>query len=76
MNDTTMYYLRSYIITIIFAIIGSTPVIKNWILKLKEKKIAGKIINILEPVFVICILIATTAYLVDDSFNPFLYFRF
>jgi len=75
-NDITLYYLRSYIITIIIAIIGSTPVMKNTVLKLKEKKTMGKIINILETLFVVCILIATTAYLVDDSFNPFLYFRF
>ena len=76
LNDTTIYYLKSYIITIIVAIIGSTPLIKNLIVKQRHKKAVGKIINILEPVFVALILIATTAYLVDDSFNPFLYFRF
>lgn len=75
-NNTTMYYLRSYVITLVIAIIASTPIIKNAIVKLKERKNIAKIINILEPIFVVCILIAATSYLVDDSFNPFLYFRF
>lgn len=75
-NNTTMYYLRSYIVTIVIAIIASTPLIKNAVIRLKEKRRINKIINVLEPIFVVCLLIATTSYLVDDSFNPFLYFRF
>lgn len=71
-NDYTMYYLKSYLIIIIIAIIGSTPILKTIINKLK----VNKIINIVEPIVLIVLLIVVTAYLVDNSYNPFLYFRF
>ena len=32
--------------------------------------------NVLEPVFHVCLLVLVTAYLVDGSFSAFLYFRF
>lgn len=75
-NKYTLYYLRSYIVILITAIIGATPILKNVLLKLKENKKANKIINVLEPIFIILLLLIVTAYLVDNSYNPFLYFRF
>ena len=75
-NDYTIYYLRSYLITIIIAIIGATPILKNTIGALKTKPVMNKIINILEPITIVIILLIVTAYLVDNSYNPFLYFRF
>ena len=32
--------------------------------------------TVLEPVSLLLLLLLSTAYLVDGSFNPFLYFRF
>ena len=75
-NDYTIYYLRSYLITIIIAIIGATPILKNIIEKIKTKSVMNKIINILEPIAMVIIILIVTAYLVDNSYNPFLYFRF
>ncbi len=75
-NAYTLYYLRSYIIILIIAIIGATPFLKNLTLKLKENEKVRIFINILEPICIILILIVVTAYLVDNSYNPFLYFRF
>ena len=43
--------------------------------RLKETKVKT-LINILEPIYYILLLILTTAFLIDASFNPFLYFRF
>ena len=63
------YYLRSFALVIVTAIIGATPLPK----KLAHK---FKICNYIEPVFLSILLIMCTAYLVDGSFNPFLYFRF
>ena len=74
-NKETIYYLKSYLTILIIAIISSTPIIKNIILKLRKSKI-NKIIDIIEPVLYICLLILSTAFLIDESFNPFLYFRF
>ena len=71
-----VYYLRSYFITVIIAIIGSTPLVKNTVLKIKQTDTGKKLISIFSPVFVAFVIILCTAYLVDGSFNPFLYFRF
>ena len=38
--------------------------------------VGNKILNIAEPVFLASLLVVMTAFLVDGSFNPFLYFRF
>ncbi len=68
------YYLRSYAVVIAVAIIGSTPFPKKLISKISEKH--EKLFNIAEPVILIGLMVVMTAYLVDGSFNPFLYFRF
>lgn len=73
-NKESIYYLISYALVLIIAIIASTPILKNIFLKLKEK--VPKVINILEPIVLSILLIICTSYLVDGSFNPFLYFRF
>ena len=72
----TVYYLRSYGVLFIAGFIGATPVLRNTMRKLE---IGGKTANIvaaLEPIAVVILLALCTAYLVDGSFNPFLYFRF
>ncbi len=70
------YYLKSFGVTICTGLIGCTPIVKKTVEKIKEKSIGGKIIAVIEPIFLIALLIVMTAYLVDGSFNPFLYFRF
>ena len=75
-NSYTSYYLKSYLVILIISIIGATPLPKNIIEKLKQKTTINKIINILEPIVIIALLLISTAYLVDNSYNPFLYFRF
>ena len=75
-SSVTTYNLLSYIFVLIIAIVGATPLVKNAILKLKEKENICRVINVLEPVFHVAVLLITTAYFVDGSFSPFLYFRF
>lgn len=75
-STEAVYYLKSYIVVILMAVIGSTPLIKWICLKLKSGKTTNKVMNVLEPLGLIGLLILITAYLVDGSFNPFLYFRF
>ena len=75
-NSGTMYYLKSYFPLLIIALIFSTPIIKNIFNKLKENPINNKILNILEPIVLLILLIICTSYLIDSSYNPFLYFRF
>jgi len=71
----SIYYLRSYLILFVIAFIGATPLIKNIILKINNTKLKI-IVDILEPFAYIILLILCTAFLIDESFNPFLYFRF
>ena len=70
------YYLRSYIPVIIIAIIGATPAPKKLYDALSSNRKADKVIRIIEPVVCVLLMTMITAYLVDGSFNPFLYFRF
>ena len=67
-TNESMYYLKSYIIVIILGIIGATPICKNILTNEKLKKI----VNILEPIYLLLIFIICTSYIVDGSFNPFL----
>lgn len=71
-SDDTIYNLSSYAVLLIVALIGATPLCKS-IFKKTEKNAA---VQIIEVIGVAIILILCTAYLVDGSFNPFLYFRF
>ena len=75
-NNYTIYYLKSYLIVLIIAIFGATPLLKNIVEKLRKNKTINNLINILEPIFLIILLLLVTAYLIDSSYNPFLYFRF
>lgn len=68
-NSETLYYLKNYALTIVAAIIGATPLIKNFVNKHEKLKV-------LEPIVIFALMIVITAYLIDGSFNPFLYFRF
>ena len=70
------YYLRSYAVILILGIIGSTPLLKTCIAKVAEKPVGEKVLNVLEPIALLGLLMLCTGYLVDGSFNPFLYFRF
>ena len=72
----SLYCLRNYAVCLILAAIGSTTVLRTAYEKLCKNKLAEKVINVLSPVAVVLLLVVSTAYLVDGSFNPFLYFRF
>ena len=75
-NDISIYYLKSYLLLLIISVIGSTPLLKTIIYKIKQNKLGEKILFYLEIIFNIALLLLITAYLIDGSFNPFLYFRF
>ena len=70
-SHEAVYYLRSYALLIIIAVIGSTPLPYKLASKLDSRAAV-----VLQPLYVIILLVICTAYLVDGSFNPFLYFRF
>ena len=67
----TLYYLRSYLVVFLMAIVGATPVVSDYVNRIPEKLRLS-----LTPLALSALLLLCTAYLVDGSFNPFLYFRF
>lgn len=68
----TLYLLRSYAVTFVIAILAATPLLPGLVKKFKD----NSVVMIAEPLWAFLLLILSTAYLVDGSFNPFLYFRF
>ena len=70
-TQESLYCLRSYAVVFAVSVVGATPLPKRIAERIPEKAAA-----VLEPVVLILLLLTCTAYLVDGSFNPFLYFRF
>ena len=71
-NSETIYYLKDYFMILIISIISCTPLFKNIYLKYKD----NKIISFIEPIVFLGLFILCVAFIIDASFNPFLYFRF
>ena len=64
-----IYYLRNYIVVFLLGILLATPALKGLYQKLERN-------NLFCLVFFGAILVVSVAYLVDATYNPFLYFRF
>ena len=71
-SQESLYYFKSYCVVLVVAMIGATPILKNIFNKEKLHKVA----NVLEPMYLLLIFVICTSYIIDGSFNPFLYFRF
>ena len=65
------YYLRTYAVLLVLLTVGSANTVKAVWERLPERARAA-----LAPVLMLAGLVLCTAYLVDGSYNPFLYFRF
>ena len=68
-DKETLFYLENYVVFFAVCIVGITPLCKNIYSWLKNKDL----VNI---VLVILLLLISTAYIIDATFMPFLYFRF
>ena len=75
-TDETLYYLRSYGVILIIAAVGATPLPSKIVERIRKATVGDKAMAVLEPVALVVMLAVCTAFLVDGSFNPFLYFRF
>ena len=70
-NGLTLDYLRNYIVLFVLCAVASTPLFKDKLNILQNKKLAWA-----APVLAVLCLLVCTAFIVDASYNPFLYFRF
>lgn len=75
-STQAVYYLKSYGPLLVLGILCATPLPKIIVAKLRKSKGAATALDVLEPLCVLIPLLLGTAFLVDGSFNPFLYFRF
>ncbi len=74
-NSNALYQLSSYFIIFAVAAYASTPHFKNTVLALSEKS-NNRLVNIGSSLFYLVIFVVCLAYLVNSTYNPFLYFRF
>ncbi len=72
----TVYTLSSYWFIMLIAAIGATPIVASAAKKLNTSRLGERVLTAAEPAVIAALLLVITAYLVDGSFNPFLYFRF
>ncbi len=74
------YLLRNRIGILCIGLVGSTP-IPFWLweqvkMRFGTNRVGDMAVHVLRGIFTVGLLILCTAYLIDGSFNPFLYFRF
>ncbi len=70
-NDVTLYNIKSFCGTLAVALIGATPLPKKiW------ERVTKRTGFIVCPIGAVLLLVVSTAFIVNGSFNPFLYFRF
>ena len=74
-DKETIFYLRDYLVILIISIVSATPILKLLLLKIKNTKLK-QILNICEVFAMISLFILSISFIIDQSFNPFLYFRF
>ena len=75
-STEAVYYLRSYFVVLAAAVAGATPLPKTIWNRISQDPVGGKLMVFAEPLALSALLVICTAFLVDGSFNPFLYFRF
>lgn len=71
-STEALYYLRSYARLFILGLVGATPLVRDTANRISGTKVGA----VLEIAVMMGLLIVCSAYLVDGSFSPFLYFRF
>lgn len=74
-DSTTAYLLRCDWLLLVLAVIGCTSLPKRlW--EKREQALSPALSDGLRTVWVVVVLLVSMAFLVGDSYNPFLYFRF
>lgn len=75
-DSIAFYELKNYALIFILCIIGSGNFMKNLYDKLKRSFSMSKVLSNVMPLVQTAMMLICTAFLVDASYNPFLYFRF
>lgn len=76
-NTETIYLFYNYLAVLLLCILGSTRLPRNmgsWICEKLKERILLQTVG--KQVFYVGIFLLSLAWLVDETYNPFLYFRF
>lgn len=77
-SDADRFQLLNYGTLLSILVVASTPwaadLVHQW--KAREKRNQRILYTVIEILVLGSILVASTAYIIDDTYNPFLYFRF
>lgn len=73
-NETTWYFLRTNAVLLLVCILCSTPFVMNLFTKIASRKGFG--FKLVGTICYAALFIISIAYLVNATYNPFLYFRF
>lgn len=71
-----LYFFRDYAGVMAIASVGATPFLRDLVAAVKRHRAGEKVISLLEPVVLAAVFLTATSFLVNDSYHPFLYFRF
>lgn len=75
-SNEAVYYAKSFAVILAAAMVGATPAVRCLFERAVKRPSGRKLLNAAEPALLLVLTVIMTAYLVDGSFNPFLYFRF
>lgn len=75
-DNIALFFIKDNLILFIIAIISATPVIKNIYNILNNNSRAYKYNQIIKPLALITIFIIAISYIINSTYNPFLYFNF
>ncbi len=73
-DSQSLYFLTTYGVIFLICILASTDYPKKLIDRLHSR--APRLVQGVSPVYQLMLMVASTAYLVFATYNPFLYFRF
>lgn len=75
-DSFALYELKNYLLLFVLCILGSTEIFRKAVKYLHRNAVTSKLVYIVTPVVQAAALLICTAYLVDATYNPFLYFNF
>ena len=75
-DSLSLFQLKNYAVLFVLCALFSGELPVKIMAKIRRKASAANVVDVAAPIIQIVIMLICTAYLVDASYNPFLYFRF
>ena len=75
-SKPSLYLVRSYAAVLLIAAVASTDLVKRFLEAMSRKKTVKSVLSWIEPIALLGLFLLSFAYVIDSSFNPFIYFRF